>query len=221
VIVGLVGKKSSGKDTAGAFLVDDHGFIRHSFADALKQSAAALFDVPVETWDELKNNEAAHVTLHGPGISNSGVVPWAALTVREFLQRYGTEAHRDVFGGDFWVKVARAAMLKTLMQGGDDPMHAPSIVVTDVRFPEEAQTIRDLGGMIVRVVRPEVEVGDTHASEVVQESIEANFELWNGGTIADLRSGVAFDIVGVGLGGGRTEMSRALAREFTDEGGST
>lgn len=190
MIVGLVGKKSSGKDTTGAILVEEHGFTRVSFADALKQSAAALFDVPVETWDRLKNDPLAKVAL---------IVGWGTpysetkdMTVREFLQRYGTEAHRDVWGGDFWIETAAAKMRAVLEADG-------SVVVTDCRFPEEAQAVRNLGGMVVRVVRPLGEDGDMHPSEVVQESIEADFELWNGGTIADLRSAVAFDVMRRGM----------------------
>jgi hypothetical protein len=210
VIVGLVGKKSAGKDTVGAILVERHGFVRVSFADALKRSAAALFDVPVETWDALKNRDDAVVIL----AVYEGV--HARMTVREFLQRYGTEAHREVFGGTFWTDVVEDKFRQNhTTQGRSEPGKLERIVVTDVRFEEEAALVRKYGGMIVRVVRPSVEVGDTHASETVQESIIADFELWNGGTLDDLRSTIDFDVMGAGLGGGRTEMSRALARRFT------
>lgn len=206
MIVGLVGKKSSGKDTVGWILVEEHGFVRHSFADPLKESAAALFDVPVGTWDASKNDTTALVTLtYAAG--DIGV----AMTVREFLQRYGTEAHRDVFGPTFWTDVAEERIVAEQNKpGGGSP-----IVFTDCRFPEEAALVREYGGIIVRVVRPSAEVGDTHASEVVQESIEANFELWNNGTVDDLRSAVAFDVMGKGLGGGQTPAGQDLARGFT------
>lgn len=209
MIVGLTGKKQHGKDTTGAILVNEHGFVRVSFADALKQSAAALFGVPVETWDALKNRPDAIVTLNVGAYVGGDVL--AKLTVREFLQRYGTEAHRDVFGGTFWTDVAEERIVAEHSKpGGGSP-----IVFTDVRFPEEAALVKEYGGTIVRVVRPTDDASDTHASEKVQESIVADFELWNGGTIEDLKSAVAFDIIGKGLGGGQLPASQELARRFT------
>ena len=54
--VGLNGAKGSGKDTVGQYLVERYDYTRVSFADLLKQSAAALFGVEPELWDELKND---------------------------------------------------------------------------------------------------------------------------------------------------------------------
>ena len=210
MIVGLVGKKSAGKDTVGAILVEYHEFERQSFADPLKQSAAALFGVPVETWDKLKNDPHAVISFSAQIDAPFGDLDVVRMTVREFLQRYGTEAHRDVFGGSFWVDVAERRLVEAIERGPGE-----RIVFTDCRFPEEVGLIRKYGGLVVRVVRPGTDASDTHASEKVQESLVADFDLWNGGTIEDLKSAVAFDIMGKGLGGGQTDLSRALARRFT------
>ena len=64
------------------------------------------------------------------------------MTMRLFLQRYGTEAHRDIFGDDFWVKA-------TLPDGLDHSDRL--IVVTDCRFPNEAHRVHELGGYVVEV----------------------------------------------------------------------
>lgn len=206
MIVGLTGKKQHGKDTVDSILVREHGFVRVPFADALKQSAAAIFDVPVETWDALKNDPNAIITFTGPGVSASGTVPYAQLTVREFLQRYGTEAHRDVFGGTFWTDVVRGR-IEELTEAEHD------VVVTDVRFPEEAALIKEHGGPVVCIYRPQVaDAGDTHASEVLPEY---DFILWNGGTMDELRNAVAFDILRRGL------PDRRFGSTFTDERGKT
>lgn len=185
MIVGLTGKKSHGKDTVGRILVEEHGFVRVSFADALKQSAAALFDVPVETWDKLKNDEYAKVILTGAD-DKGFAFDFAVLSVRSFLQRYGTEAHRDIFGGSFWVDVVRDKV-RALDAGGD------SVVITDVRFEEEAALVRDFRGAVVNVYRPQVaDEGDTHASEQLPRF---DFMLWNGGSIEELSELVRFDIL--------------------------
>ena len=187
MIVGLTGKKQHGKDTTGAILVNEHGFVRVSFADALKQSAAALFGVPVETWDALKNRPDAIVTLNVGAYVGGDVL--AKLTVREFVQRYGTEAHRDVFGGDFWVNVVRDKVADLVKQD-------ESVVITDVRFAEEAALVVKMGGKVINVYRPQVvDDGDGHASEQLPEF---DTTLWNGGDMDDLRKAIRFDILGEG-----------------------
>lgn len=209
MIVGLTGKKRHGKDTVGSILVGEHGFVRIAYADALKESAAALFDVPVGTWDELKNDPDAKVSLrvkNPPGYAaRSRSI--AGFSVREFLQRYGTEAHRNVFGTGFWIDVARGKMEGAL---ADDL----SVVVTDVRFDNEAKVIRDLGGLIVNIYRPQVvdenDTEDTHESEVLPED---DFTLWNGGTLDDLRKAIT---LGVGLGG-RRHMDHRFADEKKED----
>jgi Deoxynucleotide monophosphate kinase len=182
MIVGLTGNKQHGKDTVGSILVNDHGFVRVSFADALKQSAAALFDVPVETWDEYKNDEHAYVELFAGH--------HARFTVREFLQRFGTEAHRDIFGGTFWTDFAEDKIVTTIDAG-------TPVVVTDVRFDEEADLVRRHGGVVVQVYRPQVVDSQAvgHSSEQLPT---ADWTLFNGGTIDDLRKAIAFDVLGRG-----------------------
>jgi len=62
-------------------------------------------------------------------------------------------------------------------------------VVTDVRFLNEAETItREMGGRLVRIIRPDLEDdGDTHPSEVELEQIETDFQIINDDTIAELQ----------------------------------
>jgi hypothetical protein len=180
VIIGLTGRKGHGKDTLARELVVRDEFVRLAFAAALKESAAALFDVPVETWDTLKNDPDAYVELAG----TAGLIE-SRITVREFLQRYGTEAHRDVFGDDFWIDVMRLK-IASHMTTGEAISATGGIVVTDVRFENEAKLIRDLGGLVIEVYRPQVvDSGDTHASEDIPR---ADACVWNGDTRAGLYS---------------------------------
>ncbi len=161
MIIGLNGKKGAGKDTVGAYLVEKHGFTRISFAEKLKDSAAALFDIDPALWDEWKNDEFAtvQIRLYGNHLTQKVDVP-SELTVREFLQRYGTEAHRDIFGFDFWVDAAFSELdsLRNIDPYGD-------FVFTDARFENEAQAISDRSGFMWRVFRDDIEDGDTHISE--------------------------------------------------------
>lgn len=187
MIVGFTGKKGSGKDTAGAYLVKEFGYVRLSFADALKQSAAALFDVRIEVWDALKNDPNAFVTLTAPHMFIDTI---KQLTVREFLQRYGTEAHRDVFGEDFWIDVVRKQIVHE--QLAPKPTN---IVITDARFDNEAAVVVNSGGVMVEIVRDAVaDSGDTHASEQLPHT---DFKIDNNGTIEDLHAEIDKHVLGI------------------------
>ena len=153
MIIGLSGRKGSGKDTVAAYLMKEHGFERKAFADPLKQSVAALLGVEFSDIEKFKNDDDCVVDL-GFQSDNECI---SNLTFRMFLQRYGTEAHRDIFGQDFWVDL-------TLPVQGFYPGRA--IVVTDVRFANEAARVRELGGLVVRVIRG-LSDQDQHRSEVI------------------------------------------------------
>lgn len=186
MIIGLSGLKGSGKDTVGAYLVKEHKFERRSFADPLKKSFAALFDIPMWEIENFKNDDTVFVTVgnkNEPDILKDLTVdatlpnhmwsPIRELTFREGLQRYGDESHRDVFGTDFWVDL-------TLPVGGYYTGRA--IVVTDVRYINEAARVEELGGYIVRIERPG-SIVDPHSSETEQAQIVPHYKLVNDDSI--------------------------------------
>lgn len=150
MLIGINGFKGAGKDTVGDYLVQKYGFKKASFAALLKQSAAALFDIEPELWDEWKNSDAVIALFDSDGNEHT------VLTARQFLQRYGTESHRDVFGYDFWVEQA----FKNL----DLSEH---LVFTDARFENELAAIRNHDGFVIQVLREDTDKeAGTHASEV-------------------------------------------------------
>lgn len=173
MIIGLNGLKGSGKDTVGQYLVDNWGYTRASFAEKLKTSAAELFDVLPESWEQWKNEPETTVSI------NRRSVPIVNLTVREFLQRYGTESHRDIFGSNFWVDEA----LKGL-----DPNK--KTVFTDARFENELERIKSLGGYNVQILRPGVFTKDSHASEVPPPQHLIDYAIDNDGSFDKLYSEV-------------------------------
>lgn len=146
----------SGKDTVYARLAELHADFpvrRLSFADRLKQSAAALLNVDVDTLDNWKRNDAVWLEVceqHAGGMVSIRV----QQSIREFLQRYGTESHRDVFGTNFWIDQA-------IEQAEDENA---LYVVTDVRFANEAEAILERGGVMAQIYGPDEDTG-SHASE--------------------------------------------------------
>jgi deoxynucleotide monophosphate kinase-like protein len=175
MLVGLNGFKGSGKDTVGEYLNKSYGFERLSFAAKLKESAAALFDIDPILWEGWKNDPNARVELVMAGNGGKLLPNTRPITIREFLQRYGTEAHRSVFGADFWVDYA----LK-----GVDPNK--NFVFTDARFENELSRIKSLGGYNVQILRPELINKDNHASEVPPPLTLIDYQIDNIGDFEDL-----------------------------------
>lgn len=176
MLIGITGKKRSGKDTIGEYLVAHHGYTKVGFADLVKQSIAALFGIDIEIVDRLKDEPSAEVDL------TFGKHVLARMSFRHFIQRYATEAHRDVFSRDFWVGL--------LMD------RVPEFtVICDVRFENEAQAIIDAEGVIWQVERPGYISEDTHESEagIPDELITKRFI--NEGTIQDLQQQVEAEFI--------------------------
>jgi hypothetical protein len=156
MLIGLNGRKQAGKDTVCERIAHKlDGVIeveRVSFADLLYESAAAALGVTVEFLQAHKSDPRYTVAVLAP---NGRVV--RELTIREFLQGYGTEAHRLVFGDSFWVDQVEPRLMRHVGR---------IVVVTDVRFENEARAVQAAGGAVVEVIGPEGRVtDDAHASE--------------------------------------------------------
>jgi hypothetical protein len=205
-LIGLSGAARAGKDTAGGFIQvwgDRQGFSveKHSFAAKLKISAARALGFPgddaacIAFCDELKSGMYIDVMRRDrEGLDEREV----RLPGRQFLQLYGTEAHRGVFGSDFWVEALLAPLDARVREFSD-----PSIVViTDARFPNEAEAIRARGGEIWEVVRednPDALTGglEAHVSEVGLPETLIDRTIVNDGDLAALEREVGIACVEV------------------------
>ena len=172
-IVGLAGLAGAGKDTAADRLCDEHGFERWAFAEPIRTMVMALLvEVGIDydcIYDRARKERPT---------------PHLDVSPRQMLQTLGM-AFRDRFDPQFWVRATSMALgLHDLPNS--TPVH-DRIVITDVRFPEEAAWIKSFGGVIVRIDRDGAGLaGPTghHASE--NQHIKASFRITNNGTVADL-----------------------------------
>lgn len=182
MLIGMNGKKQAGKDTAYMRLLYLYGtgdsavlVERRSFADKLYESTARALGCSIAELYEWKLDPNIRIEVYRYQAKKQAVRGGRRIRVlgdfRGLLQRYGTEAHREIFDDDFWVKAV------DLTTESDDDI----VVVTDVRFPNEAQAIKDAGGYVVRLVGPpEIEdAGDAHASEVPLEDELVDFTIDN------------------------------------------
>lgn len=171
-IIGLSGYATAGKDTAAEVLTRLYGYRRIAFADKLKAFVREIN--PVIALVHGKDIVRADELVKGLGDTE-------AKTFKEYrrvLQVAGTTV-REFFGINTWVNAALGDV-----EAGD------YVVVTDVRFPNEAQAIKDMGGIVLRVQRPGVGPANQHVSEIGLDNWPFDGFILNDGTPVDLEGEV-------------------------------
>jgi hypothetical protein len=168
-IVGITGKKRHGKDTLAAFF-NKKGFVSFSFADPIKLACKEVFNF---TDEQLFGDE------------KESLDPFWGTTPRKIFQYVGTDLFRNQIGkilpdvGEkIWIKV-----MENKIHGCD----SKNIVISDVRFPDEVDMIKKMGGIILKVVRPSLNgtQNDTHISEDI-DRLKPDYGVLNDGTLEDL-----------------------------------
>ena len=159
MLIGLSGKKRSGKSSATEYLVNKYDFKPVSWAAPLKQiigrQLLGLTDAEMET--DIKEN----------------INQFWGKSPRNLLQDIGTNCFRDRIHPDFWVKVCERDTLKPLLAQGEN------IVISDCRFPNEAECIRANGGTMVRITRIgyNPEKVDMHPSETALDRWDFDYQI--------------------------------------------
>lgn len=159
ILIALTGPARSGKNTVAKCIASyarqtGKTSIERGFTDIMKLSLAKSFSDSTSWVDAFKLYGSVKLDVWGDGTQTY------ELTGRQFLQRYGTEAHRDVFGKDFW-----ADMLFP-HDWQDRFGNRQIVIISDLRFESEANRVRELGGKVWRVERPQLEmVKDEHVTE--------------------------------------------------------
>lgn len=210
-LIGLNGLKRSGKDTTAGFIKEimtPEGDVVKSRAFAYKlkiMAAKALgFDRPddelVALMDEAKERWIFHITKNIVPLEENWMDQtlmaqgFHVLTGREYLQHFGNKA-REVFGDTFWID---QVLPNPFMQdgwggpGASLEMRYPNVdtlVVTDVRYPNEAERVKRLGGVVFEVIRPGL-ASDGHDSEKKLPAHLIDWEVHNAGDLSDLRDAV-------------------------------
>jgi hypothetical protein len=194
MLIGLGGCKRVGKDTAAQWLIDEQGYTRLAFADKLKEAVASLFGISIEQVDHFKQ-EGVHVEIDLP-VTSDYINDKLVLSWREFLQRFGTEMGRNTFGQNFWIRQWSDSYTALWVMQPDE---AQKVVVTDVRFENEAKEIKLQGGYIIEITRPGYNP-DGHASEEPIPSILVDATVRNESNLEDFRTRFLATVEGLTMG---------------------
>jgi len=154
-LIAFTGHKGSGKTTAAKSLTHMQSLL--SFGAPIKRMLEAI-NVPREA-------------LHGTAEQKEAEIEWLGVSGRRMMQTLGTEWGRAL-NPNIWVDVVRYEIRKAEQHG------ASIVVIDDVRFPNEAALVHELGGILIRVTRSGCH-GDGHASETEIDDLDVHTTVVN------------------------------------------
>lgn len=180
-LIALSGFARSGKDEAARVLVEEFGFKQIAFADKLREMLYQLnpvvpHDINVRKKDFEKPHRYLQDIIDEFGWGGYKETVWGS-EIRRLLQRLGTEAGRQTLWDTIWIDASLTGL----------PEDA-KVVVSDARFFNEFDAVRDRGGYIWRIERDGVGPANDHASEL--EAIDYPYfslRLENNGTLDEWR----------------------------------
>lgn len=162
IVIGISGKKRSGKDTTARALkkILPNAIICY-FADTLKQITALALGLPLDHFYDDFNKEYLYE-----------IAPNVKISGRELLQKIGTEMFRNNLHTDFWVYT----LMRKIKELPDEIQY---VIIPDVRFPNEYEAIINNGGYVIRVIRPGHESLDNHPSEIALDNHSFHAQIYN------------------------------------------
>ncbi len=166
-LIALTGAAGSGKDTVASHLEQEHGYVRLSFADPLRDMLAEL----------LRHVGQAPSWINDRQLKEQRI-PVLDRSYRELAQTLGTEWGRSLDAG-MWVRIVHAKR---------QALADRRCVITDLRFPNEWGYARRADAAIWQVLRPGLAAVRSHISETALDGQLADRQLHNTGSIADLQA---------------------------------
>ena len=151
MLIGLTGRARVGKDTAAEHLRFQHWFLPMAFADPIRDGLCVMFGLTPDRFRE---------------ISKELTIDHLGLSPRQLMQRLGTEFGRHQVGETVWLDEAARRLARLADNHNRFAQDTPfRVVITDVRFDNEAQWVRDRGGRVIRICREGAPQVTGHVSE--------------------------------------------------------
>lgn len=175
-IIAICGAKRSGKDILGDYFVKEHGYIKISFAEPLKQIVKLLFNFKEDQLDDSDNKDK--------------IDEYWQITPRKALQFIGTEVMQykiqellPNIGRNFWIHKIKM-----------DP--DKKYIITDLRFHHEYEFLKKTYNdklMVIKVIRPNQNGIDEHCSEEEFKTIPVDKIIYNDKTIKEFIDSIKFN----------------------------
>lgn len=144
MIIGIIGKKGSGKDTMADYLVKQYEFKQFTYAEPLKKICQELFSLTDEQ-------------VNCPHLKEVIDERWGK-TPREILQQIGTDLFRKHYDENIWVNILKEKIKLDVK--------TKNIVVSDIRHQNELDNITQFENCVVfHIERPSLQNTDTHSTE--------------------------------------------------------
>lgn len=212
-LIGLSGPAGVGKDSVADYLVENHGFTKFSFSDALYAEVAAAFGIDVKVLyardTKEKDMEALqYFYCNDHAFKNVMFEQARALGVkyptdkwfspRQVLQWWGTEYRRKQ-DPQYWIKRAELTLQAYLELAVEDPKTPRAgLVNSSVRFPNEVEFIRKWNGEVWHLTRPGYEMQAAAAAHVAEQGLPVepgDKVIHNRGTVEQLGTAASLLLV--------------------------
>lgn len=169
-LIGICGPAGSGKDTLAQGIAAMDVYVVYHFADPIKNAINAMFGFGPVHWEDREWKEAPIPWLGEVWDTDSGTPGEPSrVSPRYLAQTLGTEWGRETVDANIWLKIAQHKFSKVsgnaTMTGGR--IVGMGMIIPDVRFDNEAQWIKNAGGLLLQIERPSMEEisENSHASE--------------------------------------------------------
>ena len=176
-LIGICGKKRSGKDVVADYLVSNHSFQKKKIAENLKNIVKLMFSF---TDSQLEDDSKDIVDIRW-GISPRTAMQFIGTDVMQFQ----IQKKMPNIGRNFWIN----SFLQTLNTNN-------KIVISDIRFKHEYDAIKNAykpNGkfLMIKVERPGLVHEDIHPSETEFQEIPVDITIKNDGNIEDLTNQIS------------------------------
>ena len=193
MIISISGTIGSGKDTVAQIIQKIsayHNWEIQKWAGKLKTIGEIILGIPKEKFED---QEFKYTNL--PAIWNKDDKP---MTVRELLQLLGTEAMRNGLHENVWVNALMSNYKPidcnwndTILKHKKEDLIYPNWIITDTRFTNELEAVREQKGITIKVHRPERKSNEKqalHTSEVALDHVtDWDYVIYNNGDLEELQ----------------------------------
>jgi len=160
-IIGVTGNKYNGKDTFADYLVLHYGYTKIAIADPIKEICKIMFNF---------NDEQLYGNL------KEEIDPLWNIKPRNAFQFIGTDLIRNQISqlipnitDNFWIYVIKNKILK----------ENKKFIISDIRYENEVKMIKELNGVIFRIIKPDIINNDLHSSEINIQNLNIDYEIYN------------------------------------------